>query len=664
MLVSGGGRLARLSSTARCNSTAVPVCIVGGGPVGLYAATLLNQHGIQSIVIERAAQTPAYNHPRAHVLNTRTMELMRELGLDAQIHATAPPREQWRHFRYCESITGRDLGDLGAVDHFAGETARNLEAASPVGISHLSQPRLEEILHSSLLRDQQQADGGASILYGHQVVNVTQDNDSVTVDAVSQTGEDSQLVCDYLIAADGATANVREQCGIGISGQMNLQHFMSVHFTCPDVAELVLPRPGMLYFVFNHDVIAVLVAHNIEEGVWNLQLPYYPPHQKASDFDKTVLEGVLSSCFGVKLGGDGVPWKLHSANPWRMNAAVAHQFSCGRIHFAGDSAHQFPPSGGFGLNTGLQDVHNLCWKLAAVHRGDAHSDLLNSYHVERYQVAQENAELSVSNWRRGLLVPKALGLDAANLDTITSALDVVSWALPAGTSKAIVDSSLHIGRSTLSLVQPSDNPLSSIYSHARLSALREVLKSRAELPMLFPGNDLGFVYQSNKAALMQNSRRPKRPVVREGVKQYQPWAEAGARVPHGWLQLSSGGPVSSTLDLVKQDGQCVLFVSCQDTSGHAWEKATASLATEIKVVLVTEGKDEQQRMECTLESTVVAHDASLDWTSMCELADGDAVLVRPDGHIAWRYRANSSEVVTPALHLSGLLSDVIARLHM
>ena len=255
--------------------TSVPVAIVGGGPVGLYTAALLRRMGIQSLVLERASQTPAYEHPRAHVLHTRTMELMREMGLEKAIHEAAPPPEQWRHFRYCESITGRDLG---VVDHFTLAAARNLSDASPSKLCHLSQPKLERILHGELCRTSD-ATGDMEILYGHQVTAVTQQDSKVVLDVNAATGSTFQLSCDHVIAADGATGGLREMCGVELTGRFNLQHFMSVHFTCPALADKVLPKPGMLYFVFNREVIAVLVAHNIEQGIWNLQLPYYPPHQ-------------------------------------------------------------------------------------------------------------------------------------------------------------------------------------------------------------------------------------------------------------------------------------------------------------------------------------------------------------------------------------------------
>ena len=226
------------------------------------------------------------------------MELMRDLGLEDIIRQTAPPPEEWEHFRYCESITGPDLA---VVDHFTGtEAARSLIEHSPtLGISHLSQPKLERIIYQRIV-DQPFPDTG--ILYNQKVTGVAQGNGVVRVEIESNDGSTSQLECSDLIAADGATGGIREQLGIGLSGKFNLQHFISVHFTCHGLAEKLKNRPAMLYFVFNYQCVAVLVAHNIEEGVWNLQYPYYPPHQTEKDFPEPVIEELLSSCVGQRLG--------------------------------------------------------------------------------------------------------------------------------------------------------------------------------------------------------------------------------------------------------------------------------------------------------------------------------------------------------------------------
>lgn len=103
----------------------------------------------------------------------------------------------------------------------------------------------------------------------------------------------------------------------------------------------------------------------------------------------------------------------------RTSQHVSRRFQSGNLFLAGDAAHRFPPSGAFGMNTGIQDAHNLAWKLAAVLDGAAGPSLLDSYEVERKPVAEGNTALSVNNWKQAVQVPAGAAgfplLDAANV---------------------------------------------------------------------------------------------------------------------------------------------------------------------------------------------------------------------------------------------------------
>ena len=87
-----------------------------------------------------------------------------------------------------------------------------------------------------------------------------------------------------------------------------------------------------------------------------------------------------------------IPVKVLGVSPWEASAIVADRYRVGNVFLAGDAAHEMPPTGGFGLNTGVQDVHNLAWKIAAVLRGNADESLLDSYHDERQPLADDHHE--------------------------------------------------------------------------------------------------------------------------------------------------------------------------------------------------------------------------------------------------------------------------------
>ncbi len=103
---------------------------------------------------------------------------------------------------------------------------------------------------------------------------------------------------------------------------------------------------------------------------------------------------------------------IRTVSPWTMTCQVAERYRDGRILLVGDAAHRFPPTGGLGLNTGVQDAHNLVWKIAALERGWAGAGLLDTYELERRPVAQYNAEQSLANALRLIEVPQAMGTAA------------------------------------------------------------------------------------------------------------------------------------------------------------------------------------------------------------------------------------------------------------
>eukprot|EP00775_Hariotina_reticulata_P010552 gene10552-10712_t len=411
----------RLFTSSHCSLPYVPVVIVGAGPTGLLLSCLLSQYGIKHVVLEKAHQLT--QHPQAHFINNRTMEVFRGLpGLSSAVQALSPPLAQWRRFVYCQSLMAGQL--LGTVDHFPGQSAPLHPLMSPEPVTHLSQHRLLPLLL-------QQAErlivlpGGPS--HRSLCVNI----------ASPEAAGQQQIRCSYLAAADGANSTIRSLVGIPMLGEDAMQHLISIHFSCPALGQALLQqeRAGMLYFVFNRQVVAVLVAHDLNSGEFVAQVPYFPPLQTLSDFTPQLCHQLIAAASGWSLqqlmqptGPRHSPGlQLHSVKSWVMTAQVAADYSAlgGQVLLLGDAAHRFPPAGGFGMNTGIQDAHNLAWKLAAAVTGKAHPGLLQSYQVERQPVAAANSALSISNWHEAIRVPQALGLDpraAGLLNSLVSAV--------------------------------------------------------------------------------------------------------------------------------------------------------------------------------------------------------------------------------------------------
>ncbi|XP_023769765.1 uncharacterized protein LOC111918319 isoform X2 [Lactuca sativa] len=346
----------KLSSNFSKNDSILPVLIIGAGPVGLVLSVLLTKLGVKCAVLERSMTFS--KHPQAHFINNRSMEIFRRLdGLAEEIQRCQPPVELWRKFIYCTSLTG---STIGSVDHM--QTQDFDQSVSPVSVAHFSQYKLNALLlkqletngfsictHGSLddrpLRERE-------ILMGHNCVSIdaTDDFINVTTSFLKEGKQtEKQIPCQFLIGADGAGSTVRNLVGIELRGEKDMQKLVSVHFVSQELGHyLMYEKPGMLFFIFNPGAIGVLVAHDLKQGEFVLQTPFYPPQQNFEDFTSETCKMLILKLVGREVEDINVV----DIKPWVMHAEVADKYlACGnRIILAGDAAHRFPPAGGFGNN--------------------------------------------------------------------------------------------------------------------------------------------------------------------------------------------------------------------------------------------------------------------------------------------------------------------------
>lgn len=446
----------------------------------------------------------------------------------------------------------------------------------------------------------------------------------------------------FLVVADGASSLLRQQMGIDMHPGDAMQHLINVHFTSRDLAALLSSNPAMLYFVLSSKVIMVIVAHDLQTGSFVAQIPFFPPLQSAEEFNTAKCKELID--LATQAANSVQDLIIKSIKPWTMRAGVADRFSeGGRVFLAGDAAHVFPPAGGFGMNTGVQDAHNLAWKLAAFIKGEAHSTLLDTYNEERRPVAKANTELSVQNWKEATQVPAAIGLNPEHASMLSKvSADVVGSLFPKEVAKSFLEFGIKIGTSLSGV-----NGLTGSFRQNRLSKL---FQSGNTLRLQFPNEDIGFQYRwggsTPKASTAPEGRSKSK---EKRVLKFTPRIAVGVRLSHCYFQTTSQKKICSSLDLLDPGGTLPILIFHQGSKWATVASELSALDYKFKLVCVLESNSSNSLMKYVpcLES-VCGTVSKLEVIDYCgtwkKLAGYNAVLVRPDGHIWWISSGQSDDL--------------------
>lgn len=349
----------------------VAVLIVGGGPVGLTARALLERWGVSTLLVEKRTELSPF--PRSRLVNVRSMEIYRQLGLAAEITARAFAPEYGR-IRYRDTLLDRDFATAAMV----GVNAPIPE--SPVIGALTSQDRLEPTLLAA---------ADVPVRFGVELIDPFEETESVVSLLVDhESGEETRVRARYVLAADGANSTVRQRLGIDTTGPGALGSFTTVVFDA-DLNRWSAQQPAGVYATAHGSFLPLY-----PEGGWAWIVPT-PEDAARADWPDLVSRA---------LGSADVRVEVLRVQHWVAEAFVAERFRHGRVLLAGDAAHAIPPAGGLGMNVGLADVHNVCWKLAGVLHGWAGPGLLETYETERQPVAQWTLRQAVSNTQLALQV--------------------------------------------------------------------------------------------------------------------------------------------------------------------------------------------------------------------------------------------------------------------
>ncbi|MEV5875701.1 FAD-dependent monooxygenase [Streptomyces sp. NPDC052101] len=341
------------------------VLIVGGGPVGLTARALLEQWGVRALLVEKHRELSPF--PRSRLVNVRSMEIFRGLGLADRITARAfAPR--YGRVRFRDTLGGGDFASAAMVGVHAP-----VPESPALGVV-TSQDRLEPVLLDA---------ADAPVRFGTELVGLTEEADGVVaLLADHRTGDERRIRARYVLAADGAHSTVRRLLGIGTAGPGALADVTTVVFDA-GLDRWCARQPAGVYFTA-HGSFTPLYP----EGGWAWFGPT-PDGAEATDW-----AGLVARAVGP---GTDVRPVVRRVQHWVMDAFVAERLGHGRILLAGDAAHAVPVIGGLGMNAGVADVHNLCWKLAGVLQGWAGPGLPDTYAPERHPVAHETLRQAVAN---------------------------------------------------------------------------------------------------------------------------------------------------------------------------------------------------------------------------------------------------------------------------
>jgi 2-polyprenyl-6-methoxyphenol hydroxylase-like FAD-dependent oxidoreductase len=351
----------------------IPVLIAGGGPVGMTLARALALHGVRCLLVERNPTTT--RHPKMDITNGRSMELFRRLGLTDRLRAVAVPEENNFDVSWITSLTGRELHRFrypSVVDKRKEIRAQNDGTQPREPAMRVSQVIIEPVLRDAIIDDPL-----IDARWGVALEDFVEAGDGVTTTLrVQETGATETVRCAYLAGCDGGSSVVRETLGIGLEGRAAVAQRYMIHFQS-DARDL-LQAFGIAWH-YQTDK-GTLIAQD-DRDTWTLQTRPAPGIDPSTLDPNAMLDAWAGRAF---------PRKILVANSWTPHLLLAERYGGGRVLLAGDAAHQYIPTGGYGMNTGIADAVDLGWKLAATLKGFAGPGLLASYEPERRPVGYRN----------------------------------------------------------------------------------------------------------------------------------------------------------------------------------------------------------------------------------------------------------------------------------
>lgn len=458
----------------------IPVLIAGGGPVGLVVALELGVRGVACMVLNDGPDTAS--HPKANAIGARTMEHLRRLGVAADLREMGLDDDHPTDVAYFTRLTGHELARLRMPSR------RNAlaEARSDTGAWASPEPphRCSQIFLERQLKRRAEGLPAIDLRFGWRLTGLAEAGDGVTATAEEiATGRTIAIEADYLVGADGGNSIVRKALGIEFEGEsgvvrpfMGGEMFAAYFRAQPDPSWLSVKKSWQ-YWIVNPEIRALLI--HVDDADRFLVHATIPKGGDPAAMDTRAIVGLMAKA--------NVDLELLSTVPWTAGySLVTQSYGTDRIFLAGDSSHLFTPTGGLGMNTGVDDAANLGWKLAALHHGWGGGKLAASFEAERRPIGLRNI-----NFARGFA-------DSVGTVPVTEAVERDSAA----------------GR-------------------AERAALGERLGAHAQSEFIIPGIMLGVRYAGSPIVAQDDGHGAPPP---DDPNTYIPSGSPGARAPHLWLE--------------------------------------------------------------------------------------------------------------------------------
>lgn len=362
------------------------VIVAGGGPVGTMLAYDLGRRGIDTLLVDY--RMPLGKKFKAGSCNIRSMEHIRRFGVDGAVKRAFPV------------VPGFDL-DVVFATSCDGKEIHRFPKCLGWGPNDFSPERTQMIpqqLLRATIRDEIAARcPTVEVVDDWRVETLDQDDDSVTIEiAHAEESETRSVTGRWAVGCDGGTSVVRKEIGSRLEGEGARARNLSIMFNAPDLPALTTIRMGQQFWLVSDKIDAQLIwGRNYQFDDDNELMVWKTTPEIEDDMRRD------PASFVYRAAGFTFPLTITSIDAWKTHELVADRWRSGRVFLAGDAAHLHPPTGGLGLNTGIGDVADLGWKLAATLEGWGGDALLDTYETERRSLAARVVGQANRNYNSG-----------------------------------------------------------------------------------------------------------------------------------------------------------------------------------------------------------------------------------------------------------------------